>query len=438
MGTRQRLFVAAIAATVAGLGGTATVAATTPPSEPDDTPIESAPSAAPETTGTPVIDTTVPVEPTADHVVIASYLHDLATDGELAWSVGGGPVADGNPIAPPASEATTVYVTVDGMARITAGTVGAVTGLADGFVVPAGVAPELTAIDGDAAYITVSLTSDSGAATTISDPFDLSAGSYDVDVVIDHVHPDDVALVAPTGTATTLFIIVAGTVELDGVDGPVAAGNRGVTTGDLEITNPTDSAAIVLSATITPVAGDAPPPPTSAPPTTTPPATDAPVPPTAPGTAPLPCDNGTVDPDGDGMSSDNELLAGTDPCNPDTDGDGLTDDWEDLTDPLLADTDGDGVNDGDEDDDGDSLTTLEEIALGTQPGNPDSDGDGLADGDETPLYGSDPLSPDTDGDGLTDGDEVSIHGTFPNVADTDGDGELDGDEVDAGTDPLTT
>lgn len=58
------------------------------------------------------------------------------------------------------------------------------------------------------------------------------------------------------------------------------------------------------------------------------------------------------------------------------------------------------------DSDGDSLTDLQEAALGTNPNLIDSDFDGLSDYEEVYIYGTDPLNPDTDGDSYSDGDEV--------------------------------
>ena len=53
------------------------------------------------------------------------------------------------------------------------------------------------------------------------------------------------------------------------------------------------------------------------------------------------------DPDGDGLTNDQETELGTDPNDPDTDGDGLIDGEEVFlgTDPTIADTDGDGFDD---------------------------------------------------------------------------------------------
>ncbi len=86
------------------------------------------------------------------------------------------------------------------------------------------------------------------------------------------------------------------------------------------------------------------------------------------------------------------------------------------------------------DTDGDGLTDVTEIKLGTDPTKTDSDGDGIIDGEEV-ANGTDPLNKDTDGDGLTDGEEVLVYKTSPKNPDTDGDGYPDGQEVYYGTDP---
>ena len=115
------------------------------------------------------------------------------------------------------------------------------------------------------------------------------------------------------------------------------------------------------------------------------------------------------DTDGDGMSDGEEASGGTpgeggepgetDPMDSDTDNDGMPDGWEsdnglDPTDP----------GDGGEDPDGDGLTNQEEYDAGTDPNNADTDGDGLSDAEEGQM-GTDPTNEDTDGDGINDGDD---------------------------------
>ncbi|MDE7112733.1 MAG: thrombospondin type 3 repeat-containing protein, partial [Acetatifactor sp.] len=135
--------------------------------------------------------------------------------------------------------------------------------------------------------------------------------------------------------------------------------------------------------------------------------------------------------DGDGLNNYFESIYGTDPLLADTDSDGLTD-WEELTqtgtNPILEDTDGNGILDGAEDFDGDGLSNQEEIAAGTGVLYPDSDGDGLSDGEEVLVYHTNPLVADTDSDGLSDGEDIKL-GFDPLKPDTDENGILDGDEV---------
>ncbi|TNF34625.1 MAG: hypothetical protein EP329_07025, partial [Deltaproteobacteria bacterium] len=191
------------------------------------------------------------------------------------------------------------------------------------------------------------------------------------------------------------------------------------------------------------------------------------------------------DPDGDGLTTAEEEVIGTDPHDPDTDGDGINDgdeiaggdpkayDEGEDTDPLDADTDDDGLNDGDERDG----KGRAEGVTGLDPLDPDTDGDGLpdglelgvtepipggiSDGDGVPFLGTDPeifvpdadpatttdpTDDDTDDDGLIDGNEDADHDgavsntlggtgtagegeTDPNDPDTDNDGLFDGLEL---------
>ena len=175
-----------------------------------------------------------------------------------------------------------------------------------------------------------------------------------------------------------------------------------------------------------------------------------------------------ADMDGDGLNDGYEINTSfTNPFKADTDGDGLDDGVEVstyFTNPTLADTDSDGLPDGYEvansgsgtamdpaaDDDSDTLSNLQEYALGTDPNSVDSDGDGLGDASELAGVGSrgptDPLLADTDSDGLNDNAETNTGvwasatdtGTNPNAKDTDQDGLVDGVETNTGIYVLKT
>lgn len=162
------------------------------------------------------------------------------------------------------------------------------------------------------------------------------------------------------------------------------------------------------------------------------------------------------DADGDGLSTADETLRGTNPNQADTDGDGLSDGEEVFqtgTNPTDPDGDDDGFADGDEvragtnpnvadnvvpgDDDGDGLANADEVnVFGTDPNNVDTDGDRLPDAMEVNVRGTNPTVADTDGDNLDDGFEVMSTGTNPLVQDSDGDLVNDGEEIIAGTNPL--
>ncbi len=179
------------------------------------------------------------------------------------------------------------------------------------------------------------------------------------------------------------------------------------------------------------------------------------------------------DSDGGGVKDLDEIKKGTNPLNPqddrsmlDPDGDGLTNDEEAKygTKPDIRDTDDGGVNDGDEikdgtdplnpkddDSDKDGMPNWWEKKYGLNPNDPsdakkDKDGDGLVNLEEY-KHGTDPTKPDTDGGGVNDGDEVLMMGTDPlnpsddkytdtKKVDTDGGGVYDDEEIKYGTRPL--
>lgn len=182
-----------------------------------------------------------------------------------------------------------------------------------------------------------------------------------------------------------------------------------------------------------------------------------------------------TDEDGDGLSDDEEILAGTDPHDADSDNDGVPDGLEGCSNinncpnPIWnIDSDGDGlINALDPDSDNDGLFDGTEVGLGcdgagtdkaaghcvpdadggattTDPLNADTDGGGATDGSEdsnlngaidagetdpTAGHGADDsANVDTDGDGLSDALEEHL-GSDPNDADSDDDGLLDGQEA---------
>ena len=127
----------------------------------------------------------------------------------------------------------------------------------------------------------------------------------------------------------------------------------------------------------------------------------------------------TNDSDNDGIYDYIESYIGTDINSEDTDGDKLSDYVEIMilgTNPLNIDSDNDGIYDGDEDNDQDKLTNLEEIVANTNPLLIDTDGDILSDYDEINQYSTNPNDRDTDGDYVSDGKEIEI-GTNPLLKD---------------------
>lgn len=128
-----------------------------------------------------------------------------------------------------------------------------------------------------------------------------------------------------------------------------------------------------------------------------------------------------IDLDGDDLSNLTELRLGTSINNSDTDGDGLDDGLEvnDLkTNPLATDTDYDNLGD-----------KLEIENYRTNPLVIDTDDDGFSDSLEINIHGTNPLETDTDSDNLDDWTEISVHGSNPKSTDTDNDGLSDGLEA---------
>lgn len=199
-----------------------------------------------------------------------------------------------------------------------------------------------------------------------SDPIEeLPSGARDLELIANTLFPGESAPM-PDHQGPALLLVTAGTVTASAGAGvtPLNAGSGLLLAGDVRLANNTDALASYVVLAIggrvsTPglddaesadseesdtEAGDGE-------------AAATPTPEPEP-TEPVSPD----DPDGDGITSDEEASLGTDPNNPDTDGDGLNDFQEmDYTDPLAPDTDGDGFSDGDE-----------ELIYGSDPNDPES------------------------------------------------------------------
>ncbi|MCK4365614.1 MAG: hypothetical protein KAW45_06160 [Thermoplasmatales archaeon] len=122
--------------------------------------------------------------------------------------------------------------------------------------------------------------------------------------------------------------------------------------------------------------------------------------------------------DGDGLTNIVELELGTDPLDLDTDNDGMDDkeEYDYWTNRYENTNDEKFLPDGDLDFDG-KINIIDK----------DSDNDGLSDGYELGID-TDPADTDSDDDGSSDQDEI-LAGTDPTNPDTDGDDVKDGSDI---------
>lgn len=128
---------------------------------------------------------------------------------------------------------------------------------------------------------------------------------------------------------------------------------------------------------------------------------------------------GTNDPDQDGLTNRQEMLAGSNPKihSNDSDEDGMVDSSE-LN--YFGNLERTGTDDFDKD----GLSDFNEVQMtGTNPTNKDTNGDGYLDG----FYNSF-AEADGDGDDLSNAQEAAL-GTNPRLADSDGDGVQDGTDA---------
>ena len=244
---------------------------------------------------------------------------------------------------------------------------------------PRSLPASLSATGDTAGYWAILLTGGTfEAGPTVIEP---GAGARDVNLVRDVLAPGE-SLSLPS-SLPEFVLTTAGTVTTaDGL--AVDAGASTMVAGGTALTNAGSEPAAVVVIVIGDLVGaaaQAPATTTSAPTTTAAPSgSDTTVPNNTEPVAPP-----EQDPDGDGLSTEDEIVIGSNPNDADTDDDGLSDYEEQSgafnSDPTAADTDGDGLNDG------------QEADLGTDAGAADTDGDGVDDGTEVNVGNTDPLDP---------------------------------------------
>jgi len=139
--------------------------------------------------------------------------------------------------------------------------------------------------------------------------------------------------------------------------------------------------------------------------------------------------NNGFDGDGDGLSDVDEIAIGTDPGDADSDDDGVSDGAE-VGDPLApTDTDGDTTIDAlDPDDDDDGVPTANEGSADSDGDglsdhrDADSDDDGVGDGADNCRITANAGQEDTDGDGVGDACDNCVNVVNPGQEDGDGNG----------------
>jgi hypothetical protein len=215
------------------------------------------------------------------------------------------------------------------------------------------------------------------------------AGARDVNLVRDVLAPGE-SLSLPSSLPEFVLTTAGAVTTADGL--AVDAGASTTIAGGGTLTNAGTVPAAVVVIVIGDLVGAAPEAPSTSAPATTALATTTSPATTAPSGSDTTVPNNTEpvappeqDPDNDGLSTEDEIVIGSDPNDADTDDDGLSD-YEEASgafnsDPTAADTDGDGLDDG------------QEADLGTDAGAADTDGDGVDDGTEVNVGNTDPLDP---------------------------------------------